>query len=548
MELSLGCEGGLTAPQPCHSRSCISLPLRHGAAAMTPNPSAKSAAAPAPAPLDHGTIVAIMSGILLAMFLSALEQTIVSPALPTIGRSLGNVENLSWVVSAYLLTYTAATPLFGKLSDIYGRRLMLLTALAIFIVGSAACALAPNMPALVVARALQGIGGGGILPIAYTVIGDMVAPRERARYQGYTAVMFLIASVLGPLLGGVLTDHFHWTMIFWINLPMGALALWMTDRALRKLPRHDRPHKLDVLGALLMMLAALPLMLAMSWGGRHYPWGSAPVLGLLVASAVIWVLFGLRVASAPEPFIPLSILREPTVCAVSIAGFFSVGVFLGLTVFLPVYFELVLGFSPSGSGTALIVWLVAIAGGSFAAGRLITMTPRYKRVPLGGLVLAIVMLALLAASPGTIWPAKLSLLDTSVLLAVGGAGLGVMYPITTTIVQNTVASHQLGIATGALNFMRQLGGTIIVAAFGAIVLGGVDTGGKGLTLEMLRGGGTLAGTDLTAVFGWLFAAGAVLLAAGLIAVLMIEEKPLRSAREDLTREDLRPEADRVAAE
>ena len=169
----------------------------------TPNPPDKAgAAAPSPALLDHGTILSIMSGIMLAMFLSALEQTIVSPALPTIGRSLGDVETLSWVVSAYLLTYTAATPLFGKLSDIYGRRLMLLTSLAIFIVGSAACALAPNMPALIVARALQGIGGGGILPIAHTVIGDMVAPRERPRYMAYTSVMFMVASVLGPLLGG----------------------------------------------------------------------------------------------------------------------------------------------------------------------------------------------------------------------------------------------------------------------------------------------------------------------------------------------------------
>src|SRR4051812_9888423 len=509
----------------------------------TPNPPDQTAAAAGgaaspSAPLDHRTIVAIMSGILLAMFLSALEQTIVAPALPTIGRTLGNVESLSWVVSAYLLTYTAATPLFGKLSDIYGRRLMLLTALAIFIAGSVACALAPNMPVLIIGRALQGVGGGGILPIAHTVIGDMVAPRERPRYQAYTSVMFMVASVLGPLLGGVLTDHFHWTMIFWINVPMGALALWMTDRALKKLPRHDRPHKLDMIGALLMMLAALMLMLAMSWGGTHYPWGSAPILSLLAGSLVLWALFGLRVASAPEPFIPLSILREPTVCAVSAAGFFSVGVFLGLTVFLPVYFELVLGFSPSGSGTALIVWLAAITGGSFAASRLMVMTAHYKRVPLGGLVLAIIMLALLAA-----WPARLTLLEVSLLLAVGGAGLGVMYPVTSTIVQNMVAPHQLGTATGALNFMRQLGGAITVAGFGAIVLGGVDTGGKGLTLDMLRGGAGLTGADFAAVFGWLFAASAALLAIGLVAVLAIEEKPLRSAREEL-----RPDADRIAVE
>lgn len=512
--------------------------------AAAPNPTDKAAAAAADATsssasLDHGTIVAIMSGILLGMFLSALEQTIVAPALPTIGRNLGNVESLSWVVSAYLLTYTAATPLFGKLSDIYGRRWMMLTALTIFIVGSAACALAPNMPTLIVARGLQGIGGGGILPIAHTVIGDMVAPRERARYQAYTSVMFLIASVLGPLLGGVLTDHLHWTVIFWINLPIGALALWMTDRALRKLPRHDRPHKLDMLGALLMMLAALALMLAMSWGGTHYPWASAQILGLLAVSVVLWGLFGLRVATAPEPFIPLSILREPTVCAVSAAGFFSVGVFIGLTVYLPVYLELVLGLSPSGSGTALIVWLAALTIGSFMAGRLMNMTPHYKRVPLGGLVLGIVMLAALAT-----WPVGLSLLEVSVLLCVGGMGLGVMYPVTSTIVQNIVAPHQLGTGTGALNFVRQLGGTIIVAGFGAIVLGGVDTGGRALTLEMLRGGVGYAGADFAPVFRWLFAAGAALLAIGLVAVLAVEERPLRSARE----ESQPDRADRIAAE
>jgi MFS family permease len=502
------------------------------------SPESAPASAPTPALLDHGTIVAIMSGILLAMFLSALEQTIVAPALPTIGRSLGNVETLSWVVSAYLLTYTAATPLFGKLSDIYGRRWMMLAALIIFLVGSAACALAPNMPALIVARGLQGIGGGGILPIAHTVIGDMVSPRDRPRYQSYTSIMFLAASVIGPLLGGVLTDHLHWTLIFWINLPLGALALWMTDRALKKLPRHDRPHKIDGLGALLMMLAALALMLAMSWGGTRHPWASAPILSLLAGSTVLWLLFGRRIATAPEPFIPLSILLEPTVCAVSSAGFFSVGVFLGLTVFLPVYFELVLGFSPSGSGTALIVWLAAITIGSFAAGKLMVMTAHYKRVPLGGMLLGIVMLAVLAA-----WPAGLSLLEVSVLLALGGAGLGVMYPVTTTIVQNTVAPHQLGTATGALNFVRQLGGTIIVAAFGAIVLGGIDTGGRGLTLDMLRGGAGLAGADLVAVFRLMFAAGAVLVAVGLVAVLAIEERPLRGPEQDL-----QPEADRIAAE
>ena len=474
------------------------------------------------APLDHAAIMAIMMGIMLAMFLSALEQTIVAPALPTIGRVLGDVENLSWVVTAYLLANVVATPLFGKLSDIHGRRRMMLIAIVIFIAGSAACALAPNMPTLITARALQGIGGGGILPIAHTIIGDMVSPRERPRYQSYTAIMFMAASIAGPVIGGVLTDYVHWTMIFWINLPMGALALWMTGRALKKLPRHDRPHRLDVPGALLMVFAALALMLAMTWGGTRYPWSTAPILGLLAASAVLWLLFVLRVMRAPEPFIPLSILRAPIVGATAAAGFFSVGVIIGLTIYMPVYFELVLGFSPSGSGTALIVFLAAATVGSFIAGRLMVQLAHYKLVPVVGLVLGIATLTVFAWRPG-----GLSLMEVCVLLTVGGTGLGVMYPVTTTIVQNSVAPHQLGTATGALNFARQLGGAIIVAAFGAIVLGGIDTGGHGLTLEMLRGGAQIAGTDFALLFRWLFAAGAVFLAAGLIAVLVIEERPLR---------------------
>jgi MFS family permease len=479
----------------------------------------------APVRLDHKAIRAIMIGILLAMFLSALEQTIVAPALPTIGRTFNDVGNLSWVVTAYLLANTAMTPLFGKLSDIYGRRWMMLAAIAIFIAGSVACALAPSMPALIVARTLQGIGGGGILPIAQTVIGDMVTPLERARYQSYTAIMFMLASVIGPVIGGVMTDHLHWTLIFWINLPLGLVALWMTDRALRQLPRNERPHRLDVAGALLMVLASLALMLVMTWGGQRYGWTSWPILGLLVAAVALWLLFALRIATAPEPFIPLAVLCEPVVAPVAIAGFFSVGTVIGLTIFLPVYFELVLGLTPSGSGTALIVFLAGTVSGATTAGRMMVRVAHYKRIPIGALVLGIAVLTVLAWMPG-----GLPLPAVGALLFAGGASLGVMYPITTTMVQNAVPAHQLGIATGALNFARQLGGAMIVAAFGAIVLGGVDAGGHAVTLESLRGGGALVRADFAKVFGLLFAAGAVFLAAGLIAMLRVEERPLRGPR------------------
>jgi fucose permease len=249
---------------------------------------------------------------------------------------------------------------------------------------------------------------------------------------------------------------------------------------------------------------------------------------LLAGSVALWALFVLRVARAPEPFIPLSILRAPILAATTAAGFFSIGVVIGLSIFLPLYFELVLGFSPSGSGTALIVFLAAATVGSFFAGRLMVRLTHYKLVPGAGLILGIVMLVAFAWQPG-----GLSLVEVCVLLTIGGSGLGVLYPVTTMIVQNSVAAHQLGTATGALNFARQLGGAIIVAAFGTIVLGGIDTGGHGLTLEMLRGGANAGGADFVLLFRWVFAAGAAFLAAGLVAVLMIEERPLRGPPQDI---------------
>ncbi len=250
------------------------------------------------APLDHTSVRAIVAGIMLAMFLSALEQTIVAPALPTIGRALGNIELLSWVVTGYLISTTVVTPLFGKLSDIYGRRRMMLISISVFILGSVACALAPSMELLIIGRVLQGVGGGGILPLAQTVIADLLSPRERPLIQSYTSVMFLAASILGPVLGGLLTDHVHWSLIFWINLPMGLVALILTDRALRRLPRNDRPHRLDLAGAGLMVAAALALLLALAWGGVRYPWTSPIILGFFAASAALWLAFACWQASS----------------------------------------------------------------------------------------------------------------------------------------------------------------------------------------------------------------------------------------------------------
>jgi multidrug resistance protein len=523
-------------------------------AAISPHPAVQSAPDAAPdlapevfhAPLEPAAVRSIIAGIMLAMFLSALEQTIIAPALPTMGVRLGDIENLSWVVGAYLLSATAVTPLFGKLSDIYGRRSILLTGVSIFILGSVACALAPTMWALIAARALQGIGGGGILPIAQAIIADLVPPRERPRYQTQSAVMFMIASVVGPLIGGILTDHLHWSLIFWINLPLGALALVMTYRALERLPRNERPHKLDWLGGVLMVAAALSLMLAMTWGGVRYPWTSWPILGLIAGSLALWVLFARRLATAAEPFIPLSMLREPIVAGTVTASFFSIGAIIGLSIYMPLYLELVLGASASMSGIALIAFTAGSVLGAFAGGRGLARYRHYKYIPMTGLLVAVLALGVMA-----VWSGSLSLAGVAGLLLLCGGGIGPMYPVTTILIQNAVLPHQFGVATGTLNFSRLLGGTIVVAAFGAIVLGKIGTSGGLVALDRLSHIAVppgAAAADFAPVFAWVFAAACACLAIALVAVAFIEERPLRGRAATASHERAHHEHPPLAAE
>jgi EmrB/QacA subfamily drug resistance transporter len=481
--------------------------------------------APAP-PVDPATIRAVMSGIMLAMFLSALEQTIVAPALPAIGASLGDIENLSWVITAYLLAATAATPLFGKLSDIHGRRSLMLLGIGIFIAGSVICALAPTIGVLVLGRAVQGIGGGGLLPIAQTVIADLVSPRERPRVQGYTSVMFMSASVLGPILGGMLTDYFHWSFIFWINLPLGAAAWVMTGRALRRLPQNHRPHRLDVLGAILMVIAAVALMLALAWGGIRYPWVSWQVLSLIAGSIALWGLFAMRLLTAREPFIPLSILREPVAGTMTCAAFLSIGTFIGITIYTPLYFQLVLGHTASTSGLALIAYMAGATLSSIFAGRVLARVTHYMRVPKIALGVGIAALAALAFDP-----AGRSGLEATLLLGLLGCGIGPMHPISTVVIQNVVKPHQFGTATGAVNFFRSLGGAFIVAVFGAIILGAMDNVaellGPGKLAAHAAGRAAVHAAELASAFRWVFLGGAGFLAIALACLLLVKEQPLQ---------------------
>jgi EmrB/QacA subfamily drug resistance transporter len=475
--------------------------------------------------LSPADIRKILYGILLAMLLAAMDQTIVATALPTIGNELGDVEHLPWIVTAYLLSGTAVTPIYGKLSDIVGRRRMLLIGVAIFVAASVLSALAPTMWVLILARFLQGLGGGGLIALAQTIIGDVVAPRERMRYQAYFAAVFVTSSIAGPVLGGFFAEKLHWSYIFWINVPLGALALAVSDRALRRLPRHERPHRLDLPGGGLMVIATVTLLLALSWGGGSYPWASVQVVGLAVVSAAAWVLFVWRLLTAAEPFVPLPVMFHQVVATATAGNFFAVGTSVALTIYIPIYFEAVLHLTAGQSGLALIAFVGGTVLGAQIAARVMAIAVHYKRTPVIGLFVATAGMAVLAFGP------ELSLWPLEVLLLITGTGLGTIFPVTTVAMQNAVPLHQLGTATAAFNFFRSLGSAIFVALFGAIFISSLGLGGEAIgSLEQLVSAAAAHGTAIGPAFRNVFAAAVVAMAIGFVFILLMRELPLRSGR------------------
>lgn len=480
--------------------------------------------ATAGAPLSPGEVRSIIIGIMVAMLLAALDQTIVATAMPTIGRSLGDFENLPWVVTTYLLTSTAVTPLYGKMSDIAGRRGTLLVAITVFVVGSVFCALAPNMLVLILARALQGLGGGGLISLAQTIIADIVSPKERPRYQGMIAGVFVTSSIAGPVLGGFMAEKLHWSAIFWINLPLGLLAFWMTNSLLKKLPRHERPHKLDFLGAALMTIATVALLLALSLGGPRYAWTSPTILGLIGGSAVFWIAFVVRLMTAPEPLIPPEVLKNQVVAMGTLAACFGMGVFIGLTIYTPIYLEGVYGLTASQSGLALIPLMVGTVMGATFSGRLMARLTHYKRTPMIGLTVSVIALAAVAA-----WPDSLPLAAIEVIFAVAAIGIGTVLPVTTVAIQNAVMQHQMGTATGTMNFFRSLGGALIVAGFGAIVMGSLPAEkAASVTMDTLASTLAAGGSNIGTVFRYVFGAAAVGTLITLYSLIVMEERPLRT--------------------
>jgi EmrB/QacA subfamily drug resistance transporter len=464
----------------------------------------------------------IFYGLTLGMFLSALNQTIVATALPTIGREFGDFENLSWVIIAYLLSSTVVSPLYGKLSDIHGRRAMMLLAIGFFLVGSVLSAAAPNMAILIAGRTLQGIGGGGIVPLTQTTIADMVTPRERGHYQAYIGTSWIVAGLTGPALGGAIAEHLHWSVIFWLNVPFGILAALLAYHSMKRLPRHAWPHQLDIVGAALMIAAATSLLLALTSGGTRVPWLSPTIFALAATSLALSAAFVWWLRLAPEPFLPLTVLGNPVMRAGTAATSWMLGAVLGLTIYMPLYFQLAHGLSATQAGLALIPIVVMTTPGSMLSGRSMMYLNHYKVTAIGGSIIAIASVTVLA-----IWPA-MPLYGVIVALTLIGFGAGTVYPVATVSIQNAVPAHQVGTATGAMNFFRALASTLAVAIMGAILLSALGaTPERNTGVELLVETASAAGIDIAMVFRFVFLAADAFVLAAFIAVLLMEERPLR---------------------
>ena len=463
--------------------------------------------------LSHTERRLIVLGVLCPVFLGSLDQTILASALPIIGRDIGHAADLPWLITAYLLAATAATPLFGKISDIRGRRLTLCAAILLYIAGSLLCAIAPNFFMLVLGRVVQGIGGGGLTSLAMVVLGDIAAPKERGKYYGYFSATFTTAGALGPFLGGFIAQHLHWKVLFWMNVPMGLVALAVVAPLLRKLPRNERPHQLDIAGAMLIVVASVSFMLALNIGGIRQPWLSAPVLVLLSAAAVTGFAFVVRLLTAPEPLIPLSILASADARCAIVANAFGWGAIIGLNIYLPAYLQNVVGLSATHAGLSLMVLMATVNISAGVAGQIIGRVQRYKTVPMIALATAMAATATLAWQAETMTP-----LGFEVLLALIGFGFGPVAPLSTVVLQNSVQTHQFGAAVGTMNFSRNLYGTMLVAAFGVLV---VVTGAPP---EVGSTGASAAAEG----FGRIFLAAAASFGIAFAAVVLMREKPLQS--------------------
>ena len=412
--------------------------------------------------LSHRQILVVYTGLMLGMLLAALDQTIVSTALPTIVGQLGGLSRLAWVGTAYILAQTISTPLYGKLGDLYGRKLVLRVAILIFLLGSVLCGLAQNMDELIGFRAIQGLGGGGLVVSAFAIIGDVVPPRERGRYQGYMGGVFAFASIVGPLVGGFIVDNLSWRWVFYVNIPVGIVALIVVAAVLPELPGR-RAHRLDLEGAALLIAWAGLLTLGLTLGGTTYPWGSGKIISIFVVGVTALVFFFLQERRAEEPIIPPHLFRNSIFSCSAAIGFLVACAMFGAIFYLPVFLQVVQGATATDSGLKLLPLMGGLLVASIGSGRVISSIGRYRHFPIAGTALIGVGMWLLSRIS-----ASTSYRSVSVGMIVLGVGLGLVMPVLVLAVQNAVDHRDMGSATASTTFFRSIGGSFGIAIFGAI--------------------------------------------------------------------------------
>ena len=487
----------------------------------------------------HRAIMVVLPGLLVTILLAFLDNLIVSTAMPRIVGELGGLNHLSWVITAYILTMTISTPLYGKLGDLYGRKKFFVGAIVIFLVGSALCGMAQNMGELIAFRALQGLGAGGLMVGVFAIIGDLVPPRDRGKYQGYFAALMGVATIGGPLVGGLITDNLSWRWAFYVNLPLGIVALAMIVTRLH-LPVLRREHKVDWLGAALLSVATTAVILVTSWGGTQYDWDSPAIIGLALLGIVTAVWFVLVERRVVEPILPLSLFRNRNFALSSAIGFFVGLALFGATAFLPLYQQTVQGASATNSGLLLIPLMLASMVTSVVSGQVITKTGHYRAFPIvGGALMTVGVFFLSRLDTET------SRFDSALFMVALGLGMGCLMQVTMLLAQNSVEAKDMGVASSTSTFARSIGGAFGVALFGAIFTAHMNTGlaaagasgvsvGAGqidpATLSSLRpdvlAGVLRAIADATSsVFGWALIA----TVAVFVLSLGIKAVPLRGA-------------------
>jgi EmrB/QacA subfamily drug resistance transporter len=411
---------------------------------------------------DNRALIPVFGALMLGMFLAALDQTIVSTALPTIVGDLGGLNHLSWVVTSYLLASTASTPLYGKLGDMYGRKPVFLAAILIFLAGSMLSGLSESMTELIAFRALQGMGAGGLMVGAQAIIADIVPPRERGRYMGLIGSVFAIASVAGPLLGGFLVEQLDWRWVFYVNMPIGAVAVLVVIFRLHLRTPAQR-HAIDWLGAALLTAGVSALILVTTWGGSEYAWGSDTIVGLAAAGLVLLAAFIWQERRAAEPIIPLELFNSSVFRVASAVGFVIGLAMFGAIVFIPLFLQLVYGVSPTSSGLRMLPLMAGLLTASIISGRVISRRGRYKAFPIAGTAVTSIGLFLLSRLEVDTAPWLASL-----YMLVVGVGIGLVMQVLVLAVQNDAPQRNIGVATSTATFFRSMGGSLGVAVFGAI--------------------------------------------------------------------------------